>query len=364
VLIRTQGKRADTLQESLLCLAAQECTDFECLVLAHDVEPAALGDVNYLVDTLPLPVRNRFRVVPVIGGGRSRPLNVGVEQARGRYVAILDDDDLVFAHWVGQFRELSRQRPGRVLRAGVVVQEAVHGRWMDRHEYRNIGGFQAPYPGEFDLLRHLSDNSSPPCGLAFPRSCFRDLGIRFDEELPVLEDWDVLLQAAVLCGVACTPEVTSVYRWWQKGDSSLQRHSHLEWQSSRSAVLRRMDAVPLLLPAGSASKIREFYDEGTGVQARMETAERQLAQAQERLAALTAENERLRSDYDWLVRTARQANSDNQRRFQELTDEFYESSSWRVAAPMRAAATAVRFRNRLRARSRTPATPPPERYPD
>ena len=34
----------------------------------------------------------------------------------------------------------------------------------------------------------------------------------FDDELAVLEDWDMLLNAALLCGVASTPEVTSLYR--------------------------------------------------------------------------------------------------------------------------------------------------------
>src|SRR6201999_4060777 len=102
---------------------------------------------------------------------------------------------------------------------------------------------------------HLVENHSPPCGLAFPRSAFRDLGITFDENLPVLEDWDVLLQAAMFCGVVNTAEVTSVYRWWPKADCSLQRHSKLEWQSARSAVVRRMDSAPFILPSGGGSQI-------------------------------------------------------------------------------------------------------------
>lgn len=337
VLTRTQGKRPDTLQESLLCLAGQECTDFECLVLAHDVAPEALGHIRYMIDTLPSHVAGKFRLIPVMGGGRSHPLNVGVAEARGRYVAILDDDDLVFAHWVEEFRSLAEKRPGRVLRAGVVVQEAAHGRWLDRVEYRNIGGFQARYPGEFDLLAHLQDNYSPPCGLAFPRSCFRDLGISFDDELPVLEDWDVLLQSAMLCGVAGTDEVTSVYRWWQKGDCSLERHSKLEWQSARAAVIRRMDSAPLMLPAGSISRVQQLTVDA-------EQRDQLIAELREEVKALHAENHNLRNDCDWLNRNARETNALTEHKLAELTAEFQQSASWRVTAPLRGVSASLRWR--------------------
>jgi glycosyltransferase involved in cell wall biosynthesis len=331
VLTRTQGRRSDTLQESLLCLAAQECADFECLVLAHDVAPDALGHIRYMIDSLPPHMAGKVRLIPVTGGGRSQPLNVGVAEARGRYVAILDDDDLVFAHWVEEFRVMADKRPGRVLRAGVVVQDAAHDRWLDRVEYRNIGGFRAPYP-EFDLIAHLEDNYSPPCGLAFPRSCFRDLGIRFDDDLPVLEDWDVLLQAAMLCGVVETTEVTSVYRWWQKGDSSLERHSMLEWESARTAVIRRMDSAPLMLPQGSVSQIREM---------KAETVRRETL-----IRDLRAENFNLRNDCDWLRTNATETNDLNERKLKDLTTEFQQSASWRLTAPLRAAAFSLRWRKK------------------
>jgi SAM-dependent methyltransferase len=340
VLTRTQGKRPDTLQETLLCLAAQECTDFECLVLAHDVSAEVLGDLQYLLDTLPANVAGQFRLIPVMGGGRSRPLNVGLEHARGRYVAILDDDDLAFAHWVGEFKTLSEERPGRVLRAGVVTQEAEHGRWLDRLEYRNIGGFNAPYPSEFDLLDHLVENHSPPCGLAFPRSAFRDLGITFDENLPVLEDWDVLLQAAMFCGVVNTAEVTSVYRWWPKADCSLQRHSKLEWQSARSAVVRRMDSAPFILPSGGVSQIRTLIDERNSISDPSAVALREEVLAlQARVNELTVANNELTNQCEWLSITAQAANEGNQRRLEELTMEFHHSTSWRVTAPLRALAS-------------------------
>ena len=38
VIIRTQGKREQGLREALLCLQAQECQDFEILLIAHKAD--------------------------------------------------------------------------------------------------------------------------------------------------------------------------------------------------------------------------------------------------------------------------------------------------------------------------------------
>ena len=64
------------------------------------------------------------RIVRVEGGGRARPLNVGVRQARGAYVAVLDDDDIAFAHWVEEFQRAASEGPGSVVRA-VVAEQSV-----------------------------------------------------------------------------------------------------------------------------------------------------------------------------------------------------------------------------------------------
>ena len=189
---------------------------------------------------------------------------------------------------------------------------------------------------------------SPPCGLAFPLSCFRDLGIRFDDDLPVLEDWDVLLQSAMLCGVVDTEEVTSVYRWWEKADSSLQRHSKLEWDSARSAVVRRMDSSPLVLPLGSVSRVAEMVDGVRTAENREKELLGQIDEVQKQVNALHQENYDLRNDVDWLTRNAQATNEDNQQRLEALTREFHASASWRVTAPLRRVISALTFWRRLR----------------
>lgn len=301
VLTRTQGNRIDTLQETLLCLAAQSDPDFEVLVLAHNVTPEQALQIDYLCSTLPAGIADRFTVVPVTGPGRCRPLNAGVELARGRYLAILDDDDLVTGSWVAEYHRLAEESPGRVLRTRVGVQDIMRTPWGDRPGYAPAGAVRTPYPPTFDLFHHITENTSPNCGLAFPTSCFHDLGIRFNEALPVLEDWDVLLQTVQLCGIASSPRITSIYRNWSVGRNSLNEHSSAEWEGAHAAVIAQLDGRPALLPPGTMTRIRDLHAQLRQAQERAATAEAALAGAHAAHHELAAIHQTYRSSTSWRV---------------------------------------------------------------
>jgi hypothetical protein len=299
----------------LLCLAGQACQDFEVLVLAHNLSPSQTEEVGYLIGSFSPAIAGNFRIVPVTGSGRCRPLNVGIEKARGTYVAVLDDDDLVLGNWVEVFRDLAAQWPGRVLRAVATEQDVVRGDWPDRHGYFPTSSIRAPYPPEFDLFDHIVENRTPPCGLAFPRSCFRDLGMSFDEALPVLEDWDLLLQAAFVCGVASSHDVTSIYRRWKVGPSSTSVHTAAEWSGAHQAVIAKLDRRASVFPAGSITRVRELQAELASAQAELE----------QQVAANKAEVARLRLVESELYEYAH-----------EIKHLYEGSTSWRLTKPIRA----------------------------
>ncbi len=257
VLMRTQGKRSATIQEALLGLAAQSSQNFEVLVLAHNVSPDELENLRQLTDSFGASFSGQVRIYPIDGGGRSRPLNMGIDLARGQYVAILDDDDIVFGHWVETFERFSSLASGGIIRCIPSEQSIKPATWPGgRAGYTITSRPRCPWPKQFDLLDHLLENRTPPCSFALPRDAFTDLGIRFDESLPVLEDWDVLLQIAMLNGVTDTGEVTALWRKWDRGDSSTFVHSHSEWRQARRTVISKLNSRPLLLPAGSVIRLQ------------------------------------------------------------------------------------------------------------
>lgn len=257
VLIRTRGRRLHELRETLLCLLAQTSDDFEVLLLLHGAGDVTRSAINDLLAEFPTGLTAHIRVVDVHGGTRARPLNIGFQNARGRYVTVLDDDDHVMAHWVETFRNLEEEAGGRLLRSRCATQGAEILTVRGRAASSATSKLALPYDAEFTLLAHLIDNQTPFMSVAFPRGVFQHLGLRFDESLSTTEDWDFLLRSASLVGVFDSPEITAIYRRWSNSPASHTDHRQSEWASNRSAIDRKMDLQPILLPPGEARALRE-----------------------------------------------------------------------------------------------------------
>src|SRR5215470_14794342 len=85
VIVRTKDRPA-LLREAIASLAAQTTSDVETVVVNDGGAPPDLA-------ALPGGIRARVVDTPA-PHGRSKALNTGVAEARGRFVAFLDDDDL------------------------------------------------------------------------------------------------------------------------------------------------------------------------------------------------------------------------------------------------------------------------------
>jgi hypothetical protein len=335
VLLRTQGRRGATLQESLLCLAAQTCDDFEVLVLLHDAGADASEAVRALVSQFHGSFSGRVRSLEVSGGGRCRPLNEGARHARGRYIAMLDDDDLVLADWVETFRDAATRFPGHVVRSAVATQriEARAGGWGGPDGYEVVDRPRLVFALDFDHVDHLLDNRTPNNGYAFPRSLVTDLGVEWDESLPVLEDWDHLLRCASICGVVGVPRITGLLRWWEEGQDSKSAHPPELWEATRRRVIEKHDAAPLLLDRGTFSTLRTRLIDGDVAAVHAF----QLDQETRRLsAALDDAQRRIEADARALEAASRQV------------EEMRGSRSWRITAGLRSAARLARKAAELR----------------
>lgn len=329
VVTRTQGRRIDTLRETLLCLSAQTCQDFEVCVIGHDLDVERQLQVERLIADLHTSFRERVRLIRVTGGSRAMPLNAGFEHAQGRYVAVLDDDDLVFGNWVEIFHDLAKTRAGQLLRLVAVAQhwdkvKPIHSETASRA----IGPMEPRYPEDFDLVAHIVENRSPLHSLAFPRSVFSDLHFRFDDYLSTAEDWDFIIRVAPLTGVAVAENIGCIYRLWKTGETSFTEHSEVEWRANYFYSLRKLDKVPLLMPAGSASRLRGLYEEVRRLRGLndMPSSHPDLVLADPNAGPDREYLEALRHRYHQLV----------------------HSESWRVTAPLRALKRVVRRQRRAK----------------
>jgi hypothetical protein len=293
VITRTMGRRA-SLVDTLTCLAAQTDDDFEVRLMINTPDTADRRRVDEILDAFHPSFRERVHLHTSEGAHRVTPLNEGLELAQGRYVTVLDDDDLVVADWVERFRGAADEHEGVVIRCRAVDQRV--DALGDDIVATATSGFLLSYRETFDLASHLSGGQTPQGSVCFPMHALTTMRIRFDEAMIVCEDLDFLLRVAGVCGVVDTRTFGMVYRRWNDDHSSMHSVAADVWEDALRRIVERLDDEPLLMPPGSAQRLfqaavqeRQLHELGHGEESllrRMETAERNWASLAHQLAEL------------------------------------------------------------------------------
>lgn len=328
VLMRTQGRRPQGLREALTCLASQTADSFDVLILVHTDETEKTAAVREIVAEFEKTFASRVDVVRVpSGGGRARPLNVGLERVTSKLVAFLDDDDLVTADWVETF--CSNARGSAVVRAQSAVRRLRTAANAD-DPYVVDSGLEFPFAGRFELTQHVWKNQTPICAYAVPKWLIDTFGLRFDEDFAVLEDWEFLLRCAGLAPVHDTGMVTSIVQLWVEGESSRSAHSAAVWKALERMNQERMNERPLLLPPGAVMALVDAYERATHTDSALRGLDDQVRRAD----YLNAELKRVAGAYDELLAKYRRV---------------VGSKRWRLLGPP---ARALHTYRTLRARAR------------
>ena len=261
VVMRTQGKRPEALREALLCMYAQSDRDFEVLLIGHKLNREQAELVQRILDELEPSFRKQVRFLPLDAGTRTTPLNFGFAHARGDYIMILDDDDIVLEDWIASYRKAAERKPGSVLHVMSFSQD-----WQVVDTNYGSQGLRASskpdprYCVEFDILTQLYQNKCPTLGYAIPRYAFHDLAMIFDETLTTTEDWDYLMRVATLCGVSDEDRAQAIYRMWVNAESSATVHNEDEWKKNNETIQRKMEKAPVVLPIGYYQQVRRVME--------------------------------------------------------------------------------------------------------
>jgi hypothetical protein len=353
VVMRTQGKRPNHLRDALTCLAAQTSDSFRVLVMVHtETREEAVPATTKIVEEFDPAFADRVDVVHVPGGGRARPLNAALDRLRSAYVAFLDDDDLVTANWVEVF--VGAAGEGAIVRSVAAVRHVSTPGESHEVPYTVESSLEYRYSPEFDPVYHLWSNDTPICTIAVPRSLIDTMGLRFDEQLPVLEDWDFLMRCVAFAPVRDTREVTSIYQRWRNGESSASLHDATLWMAHQRVLQDRSDQRPLVFPAGTAGRLIDMCQRLAQHPHELDAAYRETLAAREEARGRAEEVRNQAEEVRRQAEEARRQAEEVQRLGHELGLlqgrylTLTQSLRWRVLGPP---ARTVAFLRRVRRRS-------------
>ncbi|MGH2981175.1 MAG: hypothetical protein ACRDKV_03920, partial [Solirubrobacterales bacterium] len=230
VLVRA-SEAGPELARLLGDLDAQTSDDFETIVL---VPPGA---------ALPGPEPRGVRAVDV--GADEEAWNSGIDAAQGRYLCFADETVRLSQRWIEAFRS-QRDSAGQVLKAGAV---SVRPGRLGTDGVEDLLASGRPLPvNPLDPLLPYRPGPAIPAAYAVPVEAAKTAGVRFEPQHGAASAAVFLSRAAELCGVAPVGADTVVVSNAARRDPN----------ADLSSVAEALDRAPLILPAGSATRIVEL----------------------------------------------------------------------------------------------------------
>jgi len=269
----------------------------------------------------------------------SRPLaaNVALDAARGQYCIFLDDDDLIAPQHIEKLvHALQRNPEASAAHTDVQVLDMA-GKELLRYD--------RPYCAQ----RLLGSNVFPIHSVLFARSLASTSGCRFDEGLPVLEDWDFWLQVSEHSTFIHEPGISAIYRYRDR--SGLQNNADVHHQAKWRAIVylkwltRRPQQSVADALAWHAANLdhaeqslayarKDFAAQTKQWQQRLQHMEAALAHSQKELAKYISEADAARAQTQAAHDAMKLAQNEAENAHRALA-RILASRSWRLLEPAR-----------------------------
>ncbi|MGD2115905.1 MAG: glycosyltransferase, partial [Acidobacteriota bacterium] len=268
VIVRTKD-RPELLAEALASLADGVYRRVEVVVVNDGGQPPALPE-DY-----PLSLR---RIDLPETRGRAEAANAGVAAATGEWIGFLDDDDLAAPEHLAVLAGAAGAAGVRAVYSDAAVVTCELDRSGEPGGWREAER-RVPYSRDFDPDLLLVDNYIPFNTILFERSLLRELDrpdAPFDPELPIFEDWDLLVRLSRLTRFHHVRRVTCEYRHFRGaghhalGDRPRERADFLDLKARviarhadrlgpdrLAAIVDRLRAETVLAAEAAATARRE-----------------------------------------------------------------------------------------------------------
>lgn len=215
------------IEPTLQSVFGQTYQDFDFIV----VDDGSTDNTRQILEKY----ADKIRYVYKENGGQSSARNVGIKLAQGKYIALIDHDDLWLENKLElQVREIETSRDIDMVTCGCIF-------------FRDDRDLNVEIPKINSLNRKqlinqlLVGNTLGSCSkILIRRECFDSVGL-FDESLRMAEDWDLYLRIAQTRTIRCVEQPLVKYRWHERNYSSQSADVNL---TNELTFLSRIFSLP------------------------------------------------------------------------------------------------------------------------
>lgn len=202
VIVRTCG-RPEYLRETLISLRNQSYKNFE-VVIVEDGPNVSEKMLKEEFSDLNIQYKATGKKVE-----RSVTGNMGMKMAKGKYLNLLDDDDLFYPEHIEVLvQEMEKNNADIVYSTAFETTIDVKSKKPYIYE---IKAKAVKHHGPFSRLRLYKNNITPIQAVLFKKEVFEKCG-GFDENICALEDWDLWLKFSLKYNFYHIEKTTSLYR--------------------------------------------------------------------------------------------------------------------------------------------------------
>lgn len=190
---------AKTIAETIDSVRQQTINDWE-LIVVND------GSTDNTLEIVKAIEEPRLKIISAANGGVARARNLGVAEAKGKYLAFLDADDL----WVSDKLERQLQALEQTPKAIAAYSwTCFMDEQSDGYVYHSSPSYQ--YCGDVYPRLLQGDFIHSGSNVLVRREALSQAG-RFDPQCNGCEDWDMWLRLAAIGHFAVVPQHQIIYR--------------------------------------------------------------------------------------------------------------------------------------------------------
>jgi len=168
--------RQDTIREALLSVLNQSIKDIEIIV----IDDNSNDNTEHIIKEI-----NDDRVIYIKSDnnyGACTSRNIGINIARGKYIAFQDSDDIWYLNKLELQIEFLKKNNADIVFCAM--------RRVDKERWSKFPNFKID--GLVNYSDFLQENKAGTVTILGDAKCFKD--IYFDPEMPRLQDWDLMIR--------------------------------------------------------------------------------------------------------------------------------------------------------------------------